>query len=43
MVLKKKRLKHCRTNTLVWTAGVTPVNTIKRSMFKTDKGKNGCK
>ena len=28
-----------RTNTLVWTAGVTPVNTIKRSMFKTEKGK----
>lgn len=28
-----------RTSTLVWTAGVTPVNTIKRSMFKTDKGK----
>ncbi len=28
-----------RTSTLVWTAGVTPVNTIKRSMFKTEKGK----
>ena len=28
-----------RTNTLIWTAGVTPVNTIKRSMFKTDRGK----
>ena len=28
-----------RTKTLIWTAGVTPVNTIKRSMFKTDKGK----
>ncbi|ABK78455.1 NADH dehydrogenase, FAD-containing subunit [Cenarchaeum symbiosum A] len=28
-----------RTNTLVWTAGVTPVNTIKRSLFKTEKGK----
>ncbi|RNJ80082.1 MAG: NAD(P)/FAD-dependent oxidoreductase [Nitrosopumilus sp. B06] len=25
--------------TLVWTAGVTPVNTIKRSVFKTQKGK----
>ena len=24
---------------LIWTAGVTPVNTIKRSLFKTDKGK----
>lgn len=28
-----------RTSTLVWTAGVTPVNTIKRSVFKTEKGK----
>jgi NADH dehydrogenase len=28
-----------RTKTLVWTAGVTPVNTVKRSMLKTDKGK----
>ncbi len=28
-----------RTKTLIWTAGVTPVNTIKRSLFKTDKGK----
>lgn len=28
-----------RTKTLIWTAGVTSVNTIKRSMFKTDKGK----
>ena len=28
-----------RTKTLVWTAGVTPVNTIKRSVFKTEKGK----
>lgn len=28
-----------QTHTLIWTAGVTPVNTIKRSMFKTEKGK----
>jgi NADH dehydrogenase len=28
-----------RTKTLIWTAGVTPVNTIKRSMFKTEKVK----
>ena len=27
------------TKTLIWTAGVTPVNTIKRSVFKTDRGK----
>ena len=36
MILK---LDAIRTKTLVWTAGVTPVNTIKRSMFKTEKGK----
>ena len=24
---------------MIWTAGVTPVNTIKRSMFKTERGK----
>ncbi len=28
-----------RTRTVIWTAGVTPVNTIKRSLFKTEKGK----
>ena len=27
------------TKTLIWTAGTTPVNTIKRSMFKTERGK----
>jgi NADH dehydrogenase len=27
------------TKTLIWTAGVTPANTIKRSMFKTERGK----
>ena len=27
------------TKTLIWTAGITSVSTIKRSMFKTDKGK----
>ena len=27
------------TKTLIWTAGVTPVNTIKRSMFQTEGGK----
>ncbi len=30
-------LLHAKT--LIWTAGVTPVNTIKRSIFKTDRGK----
>lgn len=28
-----------QTKTLVWTAGVTPVDTIKDSRFKTEKGK----
>ena len=27
------------TKTVIWTAGVTPVNMIKRSMFKTERGK----
>ena len=27
------------TKTVVWTAGVTPVNTIKRAIFKTKQGK----
>jgi NADH dehydrogenase len=27
------------TKTLIWTAGVTPVSTIQRSMLKTDRGK----
>ena len=28
-----------RTRTVIWTAGVTPVNTIKRSLFKKAKGR----
>ena len=35
----ESKISVIRTKTLIWTAGVTPVNTIKRSMFKTDKGK----
>ncbi|MYG32700.1 MAG: NAD(P)/FAD-dependent oxidoreductase [Cenarchaeum sp. SB0677_bin_16] len=27
------------TKTVIWTAGVTPTNTVKRSIFKTEKGK----
>ncbi len=27
------------TKTVIWTAGVTPVNTVKRSVFKTKQGK----
>jgi len=33
------RFNSIRTKTLIWTAGITSVNTIKRSMFKTEKGK----
>jgi len=35
----KPRLRGITTRTLIWTAGVTPVNTIKRSVFKTERGK----
>jgi len=28
-----------QTRTVIWTAGVTPVNTIKRSLFRTERGK----
>jgi NADH dehydrogenase len=37
--LKEPTLDAIETKTLIWTAGVTPVDTIKNSMFKTDKGK----
>jgi NADH dehydrogenase len=37
--MDESKMDVIRTKTLIWTAGVTPVNTIKRSMFKTDKGK----
>ena len=37
--LDESKIDAIRTKSLIWTAGVTPVNTIKRSMFKTDKGK----
>ena len=35
----KTEIRGITTKTLIWTAGVTPVNTIKRSMFKTDRGR----
>ena len=38
-VIDDSEINSIITKTLIWTAGVTPVNTIKRSMFKTDKGK----
>jgi NADH:quinone reductase (non-electrogenic) len=28
-----------QTKTLVWTAGITPIDTIKNSIFKTERGK----
>ena len=37
--LDESKVDSIRTKTLIWTAGVTPVNTIKRSMLKTNKGK----
>ena len=37
--MDESKMDVIRTKTLIWTAGITPVNTIKRSMFKTDKGK----
>ncbi|MGH1521188.1 MAG: NAD(P)/FAD-dependent oxidoreductase, partial [Nitrosopumilus sp.] len=36
--IDESKIDGIRTLTLIWTAGVTPVNTIKRSMFKTEKG-----
>lgn len=37
--VKESSLDAIETKTLIWTAGVTPVDTIKNSMFKTDRGK----
>ncbi|MFM8658751.1 MAG: NAD(P)/FAD-dependent oxidoreductase [Candidatus Nitrosotenuis sp.] len=37
--VKAPHMEAIETKTLIWTAGVTPVDTIKNSMFKTDKGK----
>ena len=36
---KEPEIEAVQTRTMIWTAGVTPVNTIKRSMFKTERGK----
>ncbi len=33
------KIEAIQTRTLVWTAGITPVNTIRDSMFKTERGK----
>jgi NADH dehydrogenase len=32
-------VRSIQTKTLIWTAGVTPVDTIKNSLFKTDRGR----
>lgn len=37
--VKEDGLDAIQTRTLIWTAGVTPVDTIKNSLFKTDRGK----
>jgi NADH dehydrogenase len=37
--IKESGIDAIQTKTLIWTAGVTPVDTIKDSMFKTDRGK----
>jgi NADH dehydrogenase len=37
--VKESTFDAIETKTLIWTAGVTPVDTIKNSMFKTDRGK----
>lgn len=37
--IRQAELDAIQTKTLVWTAGVTPVDTIKNSLFKTDRGK----
>lgn len=36
---EQEAISAIQTKTVIWTAGVTPVNTIKRSLFKTEKGK----
>lgn len=37
--VKEPSMDAIETKTLIWTAGVTPVDTIKNSMFKTERGK----
>jgi len=38
-VVDEDELKSIQTKTLIWTAGVTPVDTIRDSLFKTERGK----
>lgn len=37
--IKESSLDSIQTKTLIWTAGITPVDTIKNSVFKTDRGR----
>ncbi len=37
--LETEKTYSIQAKTVIWTAGVTPVNTIKRSIFKTERGK----
>jgi NADH dehydrogenase len=36
--MNQQEIGSIQTRTLIWTAGVTPVDTIKNSVFKTSKG-----
>lgn len=36
--MNQPKIGSIQTRTLIWTAGVTPVDTIKNSVFKTSKG-----
>src|SRR5574342_884466 len=36
--MNQQKISSIQTKTLIWTAGVTPVDTIKNSVFKTSKG-----
>jgi NADH dehydrogenase len=36
--VSQQKIGSIQTRTLIWTAGVTPVDTIKNSVFKTSKG-----
>ena len=36
---KLKEIKSIQSNTLIWTAGTTPIDLIKESLFKTRKGR----
>jgi NADH:quinone reductase (non-electrogenic) len=37
--MDESKLSSIQTKTLIWTAGVRPIDTIKNSIFKTERGK----